>query len=50
MNEKDKKILEKGFRSLFEFQVAMLLYSGCTDKEIIEYFIKQQNEFSDYEY
>jgi hypothetical protein len=49
MNEKDKKILEKGFRALFEFQVAMLINRGCTSKEIHDYFNKDLNN-DDYEY
>lgn len=49
MNKKDRKILEKGYRALFEFQVAMLKHSGCTDKEIHDYFNKDLNN-DDYEY
>jgi len=49
MNEKDKKILKKGFRALFEFQVAMLINRGCTSKEIHDYFNKDLRN-DDYEY
>jgi len=49
MNKKDKKILEKGFRALFEFQVAMLINRGCTTKEIHDYFNKDLRN-DDYEY
>lgn len=56
MNKSKKKCLEykeareKVYNLLVEFQVAMLKKKGYTQKEIQEYFNKQQEEFSNYEY
>lgn len=47
---KYKEAKEKIYNLLIEFQVAMLKKKGYTQKEIQEYFNKQQEEFSNYEY
>lgn len=49
MNEKDRKIIEKGLKALFKFQLAMLQHQGYTDKEIHDYFNKDLRT-DDYEY
>jgi len=47
---KYKETLEKAYKSLIEFKIAMLKKKGYTLKEIQEYIKKEQEEFSNYEY